>query len=481
MSTITELKPNNVWKHFYAICQIPHASKKEEKLVAYMKEFGEGLGLETIVDHVGNVLIRKPATAGNENASGVVLQAHLDMVVQKNSDTEHNFDTDPIQTYIDGDWVKAKGTTLGADNGMGAAAIMAVLESKDLTHGPLEALFTVDEEAGMTGAFELSPDVLQGKMLINTDTEEDELIVGCAGGIDTIITMNYETDHAPENHQAYTVNLTGLKGGHSGMDINIGRGNAAQLLAGLLLKATRDYDLRVASFNAGTVRNAIPREGFATVTVSIEQQGDFHKFVKECEKTIQTQYKETEPAAVITVTGIDKPTVVMSAFLQESLLVAITECPNGVMTVSEELGIVETSTSMGVVNVADGKVEIICLQRSAVDAKRDETAAKVKACFEKVSGANVVHEGAYPGWQPILDSELLLKTKDVYKNLFQREPKVNAVHAGLECALLKKLYPHFECISMGPTIDFPHSPDERVNIASVENFWNLFTETLKKL
>jgi len=481
MSTITELKPHNVWKHFHAICQIPHASKKEEKLVAYMKAFGEGLGLETIVDHVGNVLIRKPATAGKENASGVVLQAHLDMVVQKNSDTNHDFDKDPIQTYIDGDWVKAKGTTLGADNGMGAAAIMTVLESKELTHGPIEALFTVDEEAGMTGAFELSPDVLQGKMLINTDTEEDELIIGCAGGVDTIITLDYTTEPLPENSQAYKISLTGLKGGHSGMDINIGRGNAAQLLAGLLLKATRDYDLRIASFNAGTVRNAIPREGFATVVVPLDKQGDLHSFVNECETTIKAQYKDAEPDVVIHVEGTDTPSAVMNVSVQENLLVAIIECPNGVITISEELGIVETSTSMGVVNVEKGKVEIICLQRSAVDAKRDATAASVKTCFEKVAGAKVVHEGAYPGWQPILDSELLLKTKKVYKNLYGRDPKVNAVHAGLECALLKKLYPHFECISMGPTIEFPHSPDEKVNIPSVETFWNLFTETLKEL
>lgn len=479
---ILNLEPRNVWKHFYSLTQIPRPSKKEGKAVQFVKDFGRQLGLETHVDEVGNVVIRKPATPGMENRKMVTLQCHLDMVPQKNEGTQHDFEKDPITPYVDGEWVKAKGTTLGSDNGMGVAAALAILESKDIPHGPIEALFTVDEETGMTGAFALKPGLLKGDILINLDSEDEgELYIGCAGGMDAVIQIPYLEIPVPEEHIPYKLSLTGLKGGHSGLDINLGRANANKLLFRFLNFGNDELDIHIASVNGGTLRNAIPREAFAVVMVPEDRQQAFLEAVKKYEKIFQTEYNQTEPDLKFTAEKTEKPERILNPSGQTRLIKSVYGCPNGVIRMSDSVpGLVETSTNLAVVRTEKGGAIVQCLLRSSVDSAKEDVGQMIRSVFE-LAGAEVKLEGGYPGWKPNPDSAILKTMKNVYKNMFGKEPEVKAVHAGLECGLIGGIYPNMDMISCGPTIRHPHSPDEKVHIPSVDKFWKFLVETLKNI
>lgn len=479
---ILTLKPEGIWKHFYALTQIPRPSKNEAEAIAYLKKFGEDLGLETIVDEVGNVIIKKPATEGMEDRKGVVLQGHIDMVPQKNADTDHDFEKDPIDAYIDGEWVTAKGTTLGADNGMGVAAAMAVLEATDLVHGPVEALFTMDEETGMTGAENLKAGLLDGDILLNMDSEDEgELYIGCAGGVDSTGVLEYQNEAIPEGMKAFKISVKGLKGGHSGLDINLGRGNANKIMNVLLLKASEKYGLRVATINGGSLRNAIPRESFVTVVVPEDNMANFEQFVKEFEDIAQDEFSETDEGVKVIAEATEMPEHMIDEGSMKNLYKVIADCPNGVISMSKDFdGIVQTSTNLAIV-VSDGKtITISTLQRSLVNPERDELAAKVRTVFE-AGGAKATSTGAYPGWKPNPDSAILKEMQNVYNNKYGKIPEVKVIHAGLECGILGATYPHWDMISFGPTIRNPHSPDEMVKIDTVEMFYDFLVDTLKHI
>ncbi|MBN2616586.1 MAG: aminoacyl-histidine dipeptidase [Bacteroidales bacterium] len=479
---ILKLEPKELWKNFYSLTQIPRPSKKEEQVIAFVKKFGEDLGLETLVDEVGNVIIRKPATEGMEDRKGVILQSHLDMVPQKNADTNHDFEKDPIDAYIDGEWVTAKGTTLGSDNGMGASAAMAVLESKDLVHGPIEALFTIDEETGMTGAEGLKPGLLNGEILLNMDSEDEgELYIGCAGGVNTNAEAEYKEEKTPEGSAAYTVTVKGLKGGHSGLDINLGRGNANKIINALMSTAAEKYGLKVASVAGGNLRNAIPREAFATVVLPEDKAASFETFVKEFDEIVKDEFEETDGGVVVTTEKADAPAKVMEAGAQANLFKAVANCPNGAIAMSKDLeGIVETSTNLAVVKAENGKIEMASLQRSLTEDGKNKLAEQVRQVLTE-NGLKAESSGDYPGWNPNPDSPILKEMKEVYNKKFGKVPEVKVIHAGLECGLLGSVYPNWDMISFGPTIRWPHSPDEKVNIATVEKFWDFLVETLKNI
>ena len=480
--SIKNLEPNGLWKNFYNLTQIPRPSKKEAKVVAFVKEFGEKLGLETIVDKVGNVIIRKPATPGYENRMGVVLQAHLDMVPQKNSDKVHDFENDPIETHIEDGWVKANGTTLGADNGVGAAAAMAVLEATDLEHGPIEALFTIDEETGMTGANALEPGVLKGDILINTDSEtEGELYVGCAGGIDTCGYFTPKFEEVPAGSKAFQLVVKGLKGGHSGMDIILGRANANKVMNELLAYATEKLDARVADIQGGSLRNAIPRESFVTVTVPEANAEALAAYVAEFETAMKEKFAAVEPEMSITVAPAEMPAQVMDKATISNLIEAVAKYPNGVVAMSKDFeGTVETSSNLAIVKLIDGQIMTASLQRSLVDASKDELAAEMRALLEKC-GARAESTGSYPGWKPNINSPILHTMKKVYEEKYGKTPKIMVIHAGLECGILGSKYPNWDMVSFGPTLVFPHSPDEALKIDTVPLFWEFMTETLKNV
>jgi len=477
---ILKLKPEAVWKSFYELTQIPRPSRKEEKVRAFLKKFGEDLSLETIVDEIGNVIIKKPATEGMEDRKGIILQGHMDMVPQKNSDTDHDFEKDPIDAYIDGDWVTARGTTLGADNGMGVAAAMAVLEDKELVHGPVEALITMDEETGMTGAENLKAGVLDGDILINLDSEDEgELYIGCAGGIDTTGVFSYTPEDVPEGMAAYKLSVKGLKGGHSGLDINLGRGNANKIMNILLLKAGEKYGLRLAEIDGGSLRNAIPRESFATVVVPEDNKEDFEQFVTEFEAIVQDEFKDADAGVMVIAEATDMPLNLIDEKIQASLYTAVAECPNGVIKMSESVkGVTETSSNLAIVKSSDGKIELAALTRSLIDDDKDKLGEEIKKVFE-VAGAKAENSGSYPGWKPNPDSAILKEMKEVYNNKFGKVPEVKVIHAGLECGILGATYTNWDMISLGPTIRNPHSPDEMVNIETVQLFWDFLVETLK--
>ncbi|NOX85259.1 MAG: aminoacyl-histidine dipeptidase [Chlorobi bacterium] len=477
---ILKLEPKDLWKNFYELTQIPRPSKKEEKVRAFLKKFGEDLGLETIEDEVGNIIIKKPATEGMENRKGIILQGHMDMVPQKNADTDHDFEKDPIDAYIDGEWVTAKGTTLGADNGIGVAAGMAVLEAKDIEHGPVEVLVTMDEETGMTGAENLKPGLLDGDILLNMDSEDEgELYIGCAGGVNTTGELKYKGKSVAEGMVAYKVTVKGLKGGHSGLDINLGRGNANKIMNVLLMKATEKYGLRLAEVNGGSLRNAIPRESFATVVVPEDKKGDFETFVKEFEAIVQDEFKEADPGVTVTAEAADLPDKIIDEKSTKSLYDAVAGCPNGVIAMSKKVkGVPETSTNLAIVRSEGGKFYIETLQRSLVDDDRDKIAQEVRDVFE-AAGFKAESSGSYPGWKPNPDSDILKEMKEIYNNKFGKVPEVKVIHAGLECGILGATYTNWDMISFGPTIRNPHSPDEKVNIATVQKFWDFLLETLK--
>ncbi len=476
------LYPSGIWKNFESLCNIPHISKKEEKIIEFMKNWGKNLGLETIVDDIGNVIIRKPATPGMENKKGVILQGHLDMVPEKNSDTEHDFEKDSISAYIDGEWVTAKGTTLGADNGIGVAAAMSVLESKVLVHGPIEGLFTIDEETGLVGASGLKPGLLKGDILLNLDAEgEGELYVSCAGGTFANASFKYSEESVPINSKAYKLNLTGLKGGHSGVDLILGGGNANKLIFRFMRHADRNFGLRLAEVNAGNLINAIPREAFAIVVVGADKASDFETRLKEYENTYKNELKSVEPYLSFSCESTDMPFAVIDADTQSRLFNAIYACPNGIIRMSKDMeGLIETSTNLSIVKSTDQTITIQCFLRSSVDSAKNDLENMVESIFQ-LAGADILFHGRFPGWKPNMDSEILQIMQDVYNNKWRKIPKVLGIHGGLECGILGSVYPHWDMISFGPTIRFPHSPDEKVNIESVGKFWDFLVETLKKV
>jgi len=479
---ILNLKPSAIWKHFYSLTQIPRPSKKEGKIIEFVRQFGENLGLETTVDAVGNVIIKKPATPGMENRKGVILQGHLDMVPQKNSTTTHDFEKDPIDAYIDGEWVTARDTTLGSDNGMGVAAAMAVLESNDLVHGPIEVLFTIDEETGMTGAENLQPGVLDGDILINMDSEDEgELYIGCAGGVDTNVKFNFQQEKIPQDSVTYKISVTGLKGGHSGLDIHLGKGNACIILVDFLQYTTEKFGTQLASIDAGSLRNAIPREAFAIVKVPASEEKNFLNHLKAAEDEVKVVLKEADPGVKITAEKTATPAYVIDNNTVQNFYEAVMDCPNGVIAWDKNLkGVVQTSSNLAIIKSKENEISIAILTRSASDAERDEAASHIANVFRK-KGADVSHHGAYPGWKPNVNSPILEVMKKVYHTKFGRVPEVKVIHAGLECGILGASYPNWDMISFGPTIRFPHSPDEKVNIDTVEKFWIFLIETLENI
>ena len=446
-----------------------------------MKAFGESLGLSTLEDEAGNVIIKKPATAGMENRQVTVLQSHLDMVHQKNSDTVFDFDTQGIDMFVDGDWVKARGTTLGADNGIGVATIMALLASADIPHPAIEALFTIDEETGMTGALCLKGGLLDGKILLNLDTEEDtELTIGCAGGIDITATGTY-TQVAPKGGAAFRIGVKGLTGGHSGCDIHLGRGNANKLVNRMLTMLTTKFSIGIAEINGGSLRNAIPRESVALIVVDAANATQLQETVAGIAATFKAEYKTTDPHITVTIEPADMPAMVMEAAFQHKLLRALYACPNGVYRMSPEIsGLVQTSNNLARVLVKDGTYGIQCLTRSSVDSEKEDLAAAISGTFELMD-ATVTCNGSYPGWEPRPDAAIIQLMGNLYQEMFHSPAHVNAVHAGLECGILGTNYPHMQMISFGPNIFGAHSPDERVQISSVQKFWNYLLETLKRI
>lgn len=478
-NTIANLEPKLLWKHFNALTAIPRPSKRERAAVTYVQDFGHKLGLEVVTDSVGNVVIRKPASPGHESRPGVILQAHLDMVPQKNSDKVHDFEKDPIETYIEDGWVKAKGTTLGADNGIGVAAILAVLEADNLMHGPIEGLFTVDEETGMTGANNLKPGVLKGDILINLDSEDEgELYVGCAGGTNANAVFSFHENPAPTGHKGFKLALVGLKGGHSGMDINLGRGNANKLLFRFIKYAVANLGARLSSVDGGSLRNAIPREAFAVVTIPADQTQDFLDAVDDFLEIFRSELGNVEPDLNLTADETTIPPFVMEEVVQDDLINAIQACPNGVIRMSTEMhGLVETSLNLAIVKTDNREVKVMALLRSSVDTAKDDLESSLESLFG-LAGAEVWFDGHYPGWKPNLESRILKTMQKVYREKWNRTPEIKAIHAGLECGILGNVYPNWDMISCGPTIRYPHSPDEKVNIESVGLFWQFLTATL---
>ncbi|PTN10236.1 aminoacyl-histidine dipeptidase [Mangrovibacterium marinum] len=481
---ISKLEPTALWENFHALTQIPRPSNHEEKIQDFVYNFGLSLGLETVKDEVGNIIIRKPATPGFEDRKGVILQAHLDMVPQKNSDKTHDFENDPIETLIDGDWVKANGTTLGADNGIGAAAAMAVLASKSVEHGPVEALFTATEETGMDGAEGLEAGLLQGEILLNMDSEDEgELYVGCAGGEDVSVTFDYKKKEMSKNYIGGRLSVTGLKGGHSGMDIILQRANANKLFFRVLSRAFEKHQVRLVSIEGGSLRNAIPREAFGVVAVKKKKWDKVCALVSSLEQIIKQEFALTDPDIRIELVPENVIEKVIDKKTQLRLTEAVLACPNGVIRMSDSMpGLVETSSNMAVVKSDKKKktVSIYFLMRSSVDSVKVNLGQRIKALFS-LAGAKVKFSGSYQGWNPNMDSPILKTMQGIFEAKYGKLPQIKAIHAGLECGILGGTYPHWDMISFGPTIRFPHSPDEKVNVPSVAKFWDFLLETLKSI
>ncbi|MEM7039668.1 MAG: aminoacyl-histidine dipeptidase, partial [Bacteroidota bacterium] len=478
---IRTLEPAALWENFADLNAVPRPSKKEERVIAFMENFGQSLGLSTHTDEVGNVIMRKPATAGMEDRKTVVLQSHLDMVHQKNANTDFDFLTQGIEMFIDDDWVKAKGTTLGADNGIGVATIMALLASKDIAHPPLEALFTIDEETGMTGAAGLKGGLLEADIMLNLDTEEDnELTIGCAGGIDVTGTGSYAQEATPAGMKGYKISVKGLTGGHSGTEIHLGRGNANKLMNRLLYVAGNAHGLRVNAIDGGSLRNAIPRESFATVAVPEASASDFEAYIASEGKVLCAEYRSTDPDMVVLLENVDTPEQVAASSFQADLVRVLYACPNGIFRMSPDIpDLVQTSNNLARVQVENGSYSWQCLTRSSVDTEKLDLARMIQATFE-LAGAEVDASGSYPGWAPRPDSDIVTIMRDLYTELFNDHAHVAACHAGLECGILGTNYPDMEMISFGPTIRGAHSPDEKVQISSVQKYWKFLLETLKR-
>jgi len=480
-SILNNLKPEIVWSYFEEICQIPRPSKKEEKIREYLIAFGKQNNLETKTDEAGNVIIKKNATAGMENRKIIVLQSHMDMVCEKNSDVTHDFDNDPIQPVIDGDWVTAKGTTLGADDGIGIAAQLAILSSTDIIHGPVECLFTVDEETGLTGAFALQPGFLEGRVLINLDSEDEgELFIGCAGGIDTVATFKYKHVKTPNDSISYKISISGLKGGHSGDDINKGFGNSVKILTRLLWNASNDLKIHVAHFDGGNLRNAIAREATAIITIKPKRKERMLAYVESFSNAVKEELSITEPDLSIQIEETGMPKTIVSKKIQNRLLNSLYACPHGVISMSQKMpGMVETSTNLASVKfLGKNRIEVTTSQRSDSSTAKLDIAHMVENVF-RLARAKVTHSDGYPGWAPNPSSNILKITEKAYKDLFRTNPVVRSIHAGLECGLFLEKYPDMDMISFGPTLRRVHSPDERINIETVRKFWELLLEVLK--
>ncbi len=480
--SLLKLEPAKVWFFFKEILNIPRPSKKEGKIIEYLLRFGKERELETLQDEVNNVLIRKPATPGMENRKSVVLQSHIDMVCEKNSDKVHDFDSDPIEANIEDGWVTADGTTLGGDDGIGVATELALLDSDNIEHGPIECLFTVDEETGLTGAFGLKPGFLQSKILLNLDSEDEgQLYIGCAGGQDTLAWLPYQKQAVPEGHEALKIMVSGLKGGHSGDDINKGRANANQLLNRFLWTYKDKFDMKLALFDGGNLRNAIAREAFAIVTLPKEKMHLLVAEAKGFEKIYQNEYHATEKNLNFTTTETEIPKTVVSDENFTKLVNALYACPHGVIAMSQDIeNFVETSNNLASVKFEENDILITTSQRSSVESEKEDVTNKVVSVFS-LAGARSETSDGYPGWTPNPDSEIMELTKNTYKKLFDVEPKVLAIHAGLECGLIGDKYPEMDMISFGPTLRGVHSPDEKLEIATVEKFWKLTLEVLKNI
>lgn len=483
MSAITSLNPRLVWELFDAITQVPRPSKKEGRIIEYLVGFAKEHGLEYKKDAIGNVVMRKPATAGFEAHPTVVLQAHMDMVCEKNSDVEFDFEHDAIRTRIDGEWVRAEGTTLGADCGIGMAAALAVLIDPDVQHGPLEALFTVDEETGLTGAFELGEGMLTGNYLINLDSEDEgELFIGCAGGIDTIATFRHTMEPAPKNYVFFRVDVSDLLGGHSGDDIDKGRVNSNKTVARLLWDGMQSCELRLSYFSGGNLRNAIPREAYAIFGVPERYKTEFLNRYRLFAADLEHEFRLREPNFKITLNEMPSVDEVLDAKTQFGLIYSLVGVPNGVIAMSFAVpGLVETSTNLASVKFeGDDRIVVTSSQRSSVESAKTYVMQMVESVFV-LAGADVAHPDGYPGWTPNPQSKLLEVTAESYERLFATEPKVRAIHAGLECGLFLEKYPDLEMVSFGPTLRGVHSPDERLEIATVDKFWRLLAEVLRTL
>jgi dipeptidase D len=476
------LKPAKVFYYFNEITKIPRPSKREEKMSLWLEETGKRLGLPTKRDKVGNVLISKPATPGKENVTPVVLQAHMDMVCEKNNDKVFDFDKDAIETYIDGEWLKAKGTTLGADDGIGVALALAVLDDKELQHGPIEALFTIDEETGLTGAAAVEAGFMQGKMLLNLDSEDEgQFFIGCAGGQDTVAKVPTDYEPVDADCEFFKIEVKGLQGGHSGDDINRGRGCAIKILNRILWNATEQCKIGLARIDGGNLRNAIAREAWADIVVAFDHEEEFKKMVDCFARNIRFEFRTTEPSLQIELLPIDQPACLIDRQTQYNLLNALFACAHGVLAMSREIeNFVETSTNLASVKMDDRQIHIATSQRSSVESAKHAAAQKIEATFRMI-GAHVSHGDGYPGWTPNPDSRVLQVGVDTYRRLYGREPIVRAIHAGLECGLIGEKYPNMDMISYGPTLRGVHAPGEKIEVKTVEMFWNLTLEILKAL
>jgi len=480
--SIRSLEPSALWNHFADLNAVPRPSKKEEAVRKFMVDFGNNLGLETFEDHIGNVFIRKPGSAGFEDRPIVIMQSHLDMVHQKNADVDFNFLTQGIDMLVDGDWVKANGTTLGADNGIGVATIMALLSSTDIDHPPIEALFTIDEETGMTGALELKGGILKGNLLLNLDTEDDdELTIGCAGGVDITASRSSVVEDAPANFVFYKLGVNGLNGGHSGMDIHKGLGNANKIMNRLLWKTREKFGLRISSINGGGLRNAIPRESFSIVGVAIDKQEALKSHVAQLKSELASEYNSNDTDLNIELRETSASSYVISEELQDGVLASIYSTFNGIYRMSPDiLDLVQTSNNLAKVTVNDEICEILCLTRSSVDSEKDDLAQAITAAFEP-AGFTVSLSGSYPGWTPAPKSDLVEMMSSLYVEMFKEQPNVMACHAGLECGILSTNYPGMDMISFGPNIRGAHSPDEKCQISSVQKYWGYLLEALKRI
>lgn len=483
MSEIKNIQPKEIWSIFDQMLQIPRPSNHEDAIQDWAVQFGKSLGLETVKDEAGNVIIKKPATAGMENRKAVVLQGHLDMVPQKNSDKVHDFTKDPIDAYIDGEWVTANGTTLGADNGMGVSAALAVLSSKTIKHGPVEVLLTATEETGMDGAIGLKPGLLDADILINTDTEDEGVFsVGCAGGIDVTATFKLKTEKLDkQKYTAFKLSVTGLKGGHSGVDIHLGRGNANKVFFRILKVASEQMGVKLADIQGGSLRNAIPREAFGIVLVKPKKADELATLVNELAETIKAELVNVDPGLKITLEPVEAPKTRMSGSVQKKLTNAVWAAPNDVVRMSDTMkGTVETSTNLAIVKSDKKTVQVACLVRSFSETAKLALASRLESVFS-LAGASVTLTGSYPGWQPNVHSEILEVMKDIYADRFGKQPELLAMHAGLECGILGATYTNWDMISIGPTIKYPHSPDEKVNIETVQKFWDFLVATLENI
>jgi dipeptidase D len=481
-SVLGHLKPELVWYHFEEICKYPRPSKKEEKIAEYVVSVGKRLGLQTEKDKFGNIVIRKPATPGKENLKTVVLQGHIDMVCEKNRDVEHDFDKDPIYPYIDGDWVKAKGTTLGADNGIGVACALAVLEEKDVEHGPLECLFTLDEETGLTGASSLKKNWLKADILINMDSEDIGVIfIGCSGGKNTAATFKAKLEKSPRNYSTFELKVAGLKGGHSGLEIHVGRGNAVKILNRAIWSYSQENNIRLSEINGGNKHNAIPREAFAVVLVPKNDEKKLKKFVAKYNETVKAEYVSVEPDLMVSMEKHAVPEKVMDEKTKKHLLNALYAIPHGVIKMSNDIpGLVETSTNLAVVETKGKNVNIVTSQRSPVASQNVDITNMVTAVL-KLAGAEITYGDGYPGWAPDIHSDILKVFKSTFTKMYGKEPEVTAIHAGLECGIIKEKYPDMDMISFGPTMRDVHSPAEKLQISTVPEFFNQLKTVLSNI